>query len=371
MTKNYYKILGVEKNASKEEIKKAYKNLAKKYHPDLNKEEGSTEKFKEINEAAAVLGDDSKRQRYDQFGSADGGFAGGGAGQGFEGFDFSDFMSSSSGFGFDFGDIFDNLFSGGGGRRRQQRGGSNLLYELDITIEDAYHGAKKEVAIPRLEECDSCNGTGAESKSDIVKCPDCNGGGYVRRTQRTPFGIFSTTGPCSKCRGRGEYIKKECDVCDGKGVVRKTRKLEIDIPKGARDGLKLRIEGEGQAGERGAPAGDLFIELHEEPHKVFQRNGDDIHIGVSVSFSQAALGGEIKVPTIDGKASLKIPAGTQPGTIFRMRGKGIPHLRGGGSGDENVEIAIDVPKSLSKKQRELLKEFDGEGKKGFFKKVFD
>jgi len=363
MTKDYYKILGVDKNATKAEIKRAYKRLAKKYHPDLNEGEESAEKFKEINEAASILGDDTKKANYDRFGTTEGT-------AGFEGFDFRDFMSDIGDFGFDFDNIFDTFF--GGGRKRASTRGSDLVYELEITLEDAYHGAKREITFPRLEKCAKCNGTGAESKTDIERCNECNGSGYARRTQRTPFGIFSTTTTCSKCKGRGEYIKNECSVCDGTGVVKKTRKIEIDIPKGAEGGLKLRISGEGQAGEKGAPPGDLYVVLYQKRHKTFQRDGNDIYLEIPISFAKAALGGTIEVPTIEGKATLKIPPGTQTDTIFRMKSKGIPSLRGYGTGNQNVKVIVDVPKKLSKKQKELLKEFEKESKKkGLFKRVFE
>lgn len=359
MTKDYYQILGLEKGATKADIKKAYKRLAKKYHPDLNTDNPESEKkFKEINEAASVLGDDSKKANYDKFGSTEG--------TGFQGFDFSDFMSDAGGFGFDFDSIFDTFF--GGSRRQRTSRGSDLVYEMEISLEDAYFGAKKEIIIPRLERCTRCDGSGAESSSDIERCNECGGAGMVRRTQRTPFGIFSTTGSCPKCRGRGEYIKNECPVCDGTGLVKKTRKIDIDIPKGAEGGLKLRIKGEGQAGAKGNPSGDLYVALYERRHKIFQRDGNDLYLEVPISFSLAALGGEIEVPTMDGQAKLKIPAGTKTDTIFRMKGKGIHNLRGYGSGNQNTKVIIEVPKKLSKKQKELLRQFEKEGKKkGLFR----
>jgi molecular chaperone DnaJ len=368
MTKDYYKILGVSKDATKEEIKKAYKNLAKKYHPDLNKEHGDGEKFKEINEAAAVLGDDNKRSQYDQFGTTSEGFSGQG------GFDFSNFGFDFGDAGaFDFGDVFDQFF-GGGSRRRsrnQPRRGNDLLYEMEIELEDAAFGAKKSIVLPRLETCDSCNGSGAESKADVVKCPDCNGSGYVRQERRTPFGYFSTSRPCRKCNGSGQVIKNECPVCDGTGVVKKTRKLDIQIPKGAEEGIRLRVAGEGEAGEKGGPSGNLYVEIHVKLHKTFVREDDDLNIDVPISFVQAALGSEIKVPTLEGNATLKIPAGTQTNTVFRMRGKGMPHLHDSSYGDENVKVIVQVPEKLSKRQKELLEEFEKENKgSGFFGKVF-
>ena len=240
--KDYYETLGVEKNATKEEIKKAYKKLAKKYHPDLNKGEGATEKFKEINEAAAVLGDDEKRSQYDQFGSAGDQF------QGFGGFDFSDFMSDISGSGFDFDNIFDRFF-GGGSRRRGPSRGPDLRYDIEITLEEAAKGVKKSITLPKLAKCDKCRGSGAESDSDIGTCPDCEGSGMYRRTQRTPFGVFSTVTTCRKCGGQGKYIKNECVNCDGTGVVKENRKISINIPAGAEEGTNLRVQGEGQAGQ--------------------------------------------------------------------------------------------------------------------------
>ena len=365
MTKDYYKILGVSKDATKEEVKKAYKKLAKKCHPDINKDHGDGAKFKEINEAASVLGDDEKRRQYDQFGTGAEGFSQGGFDFRNFGFDFGDSAS------FDFGDIFDHVFGGGRRKRQTARRGNDLLYELEIELEDAAKGTKKTIVIPRLEKCDKCDGSGAKSKSDIVTCPDCNGTGYVRQERRTPFGYFSTTGPCGKCRGSGEYIKEECPLCDGTGLIKKTRKIEVKIPKGARDGIKLRISGEGEAGEKGAPSGDLYVELSINPHEIFERHDDNLYIEVPISFTQAAIGSEIEVPTLDGKATLKIPSGTQTDTLFRMRGKGLPHMQESSHGDEMVKVIVKVPEKLTKKQKELLKEFEKESKKqGFFKKVF-
>lgn len=366
--KDYYKILGVGKNASKEEIKAAYKKLAKQYHPDLNKSPDAAEKFKEINEAAAVLGDEQKKTQYDQFGAAGEQFQGG-----FSGFDFSDFMSDIGGFGMDFDSIFENFFGGGqyGGRTRRRQRGSDLRYDMEIELEDAAFGATKTISIPRLEECERCHGTGAEGKSDIINCDQCGGRGVETRTQRTPFGLFSTTTNCRKCKGQGKYIKNKCQECDGKGVVRKTRKIEINIPKGAVDGTNLRVQGEGEAGEKGVSAGDLYIVIRVKQHKIFERHGNDIYIKVPLIFTTAALGGETEVPTLKGKASLKIPSGTQSSTVFRMKGLGIPDLHSHHAGDENVEVFITVPEKLTSKQKKLLEEFEREsGKKGFMKEMF-
>ena len=360
--KDYYKTLGVGKSATKDDIKAAYKKLAKQYHPDLNKSVDAAEKFKEINEAAAVLGDDQKRQQYDQFGSAGPQFQ-----SGFEGFDFSDFMSDIGGMGFDFDSIFENFF--GGGRQRRRQRGSDLRYDMEIELEDAAFGAEKTINVPRTEACEKCGGTGAENPNDLVTCPDCNGRGVTTRTQRTPFGLFSTTTTCRKCRGHGRYIKNECPECNGKGAVQKTRKIEIKIPAGSVDGTNLRIQSGGEAGEAGTVAGDLYVVIHVKPHKIFERHENNVYIKMPVSFTTAALGGEIEVPTLKGSASLKIPAGTQSGTVFRMRHLGIPDLRSHHVGDENVEVIISVPEKLTKKQKKLLEDFEKENKsskKGFF-----
>ena len=367
MTKDYYNTLGVDKNATKEEIKKAYKKLAKKYHPDLNKDKDSTEKFKEINEAAAVLADDEKRTQYDQYGTTAEQF-----GNGFQGFDFSDFMGQGGGF--DFDSIFEGFFGGRSpfGRRSGPKRGADLRYDLEITLEEAATGITKHIIIPRLEQCTKCHGSGAESESDIVNCPDCNGSGMQRRTQRTPFGLFATTTTCRKCQGQGKYIKKECQVCDGTGVVKKTRKIEIKVPAGAEEGTNLRVVKEGEAGEKSAEPGDLYIIIYVKEHDIFERQGDDIYVKIPIPFTIASLGGEVEVPTLEEKAKLKIPAGTQNNTIFRMNGKGIPYLHGHGTGNENVEVIVEVPERLSKKQKELLKEFEKESKKkkGIFSRIF-
>ncbi|MBW2988762.1 molecular chaperone DnaJ [Candidatus Woesearchaeota archaeon] len=368
MTKDYYKILGVDKNATKEDIKKAYKKLARKYHPDVNKDDGAAEKFKEINEAAQVLGDDAKRGQYDRFGSAEA-FK---QASGFRGFDFSDFGADFTDFAsFDFGDIFDRFFGGGGrfrtARRREEARGSDLRYDMEITLEEAAFGAEKEISIPRNEQCPECKGLGAKNKDDVVSCPECGGSGVSRVTQRTPFGMFATTTTCRKCHGEGRYIKEECPNCDGTGLVHERRKIKVKIPKGSEEGTNLRISGEGEAGRRGASSGDLYIVLHMKKHKTFERDGDDLFIEVKIPFTTAALGGEIDVPTLKGDAKLKIPAGTQSGTMFKMNEMGVPFLHGDGRGDELVKVDIDVPTKLNSKQKKLLKELEGATrKKGFF-----
>ena len=367
MTKDYYKILGVEKSASKEEIKKAYKNLAKKYHPDINKEADAETKFKEINEAVSVLADDGKRQQYDQFGTTDfnssqGGFGGAG---------FSDFMR-----GFDFGsgdlgNIFDMFFGGGRGRGRSRSSrGSDLQFDLEITLEEAAFGTEKEVPLNKLDICEECDGQGGE----LDTCSECRGNGFVRKTARTPFGMFQTQTTCPKCRGRGSSLKKKCAKCGGEGRIRTKKTITVKIPPGVDSGNRLRVRGEGIAGENGGGSGDLFVVVYVKPDKVFKRDGDDLYLEMPISFTQAALGDEIEVPTLSGKAALRIPAGTQSHTIFRMKGKGIVNLEGYGQGDQMVRVLVEVPEKLNKKQRELLKEFSKLEKenpsKSFLKKIF-
>jgi molecular chaperone DnaJ len=376
MAKDYYKVLGVDKNASRAEIKKAYKRLAKKYHPDINKELGAAEKFKEINEAAAVLGDDQKRSHYDQFGTAD--FPGGAPGAGF---DFSGFDFGGQGGQFDFGDIFESLFAGGpfGGfrssRRRGPRRGADLRYDLEVDLEDAVNSKVTHITIPRYETCKKCDGSGAASKSSIKSCPDCNGSGMTTRTQRTPFGMFQTTSTCRKCRGEGKVIEKPCEECNGSGRVERERKIKVDIPAGVETGTTLRLSGQGEAGEKGAGSGDLYVVVHVNPHKIFDRQGNDLYVEVPISFMTAVIGGSIEVPTVNGKAKLKIPAGTQSNTLFKMKDKGVPYVRGSGVGDQYVKAVVHTPESLNAKQKSALKSFAKEvgdkitPKKGFLDKV--
>ncbi|MBI1969102.1 molecular chaperone DnaJ [Candidatus Woesearchaeota archaeon] len=353
MAKDYYQIMGVSKNASKEEIKKAYKKLAKQYHPDLNKSPDAAEKFKEINEAAAVLGDDKKREQYDRFGTTAEGFAGG-----FQGFDFSDFMENIGGFGFDFENIFENLFGGSfRGRRQGPRRGSDLLYELEMTLGEAAECVDKVLIIPRLEECTKCHGRGAESNADIETCSTCHGHGYVQHTRRTAFGVFATTTTCRDCGGEGKIIKKACSMCDGEGLIRKTRKLKVKIPAGIDEGERLRISREGEAGEKGGPSGDLYVRVHIQAHERFERQGNDLYSQIPISFVQAALGDEIEIPTLDGKVKMKIPPETQTNTVFKLRGKGMPSLHGDGKGDLKVTVVVETPTKLNKKEKELLEQF--------------
>src|SRR3989344_785082 len=308
MTKDYYQTLGVGKNASKEEIKKAFKKLAMQYHPDRAPEENKKEheeKFKEINEAVSVLGDDKKRQQYDQFGSAAFSGGAGGGNSGFQGFDYSDIMSQfRSGMFGDFDDVFDHLFGGSGRGKHRARRGADLLYETEINLEDAHAGISKTISLNKLERCGECQGKGAH---EFESCRHCQGSGYMKRTQRTPFGLFQQTGPCPYCHGKGELPQDSCKNCAGEGIIRRKKELEVSIPAGIEDGMRLRVAGEGEVGEQNGPAGDLYLQLRIANHELFQRKGKDLHLTVPISFSQAALGDEIEVPTIDGKAKLTLP----------------------------------------------------------------
>jgi len=369
MAKDYYETLGVEKSATKEEIKKAYKNLAKKYHPDLNKASDAEQKFKEINEAASVIGNEQKRRNYDQFGSAEPGVGGGG----FTGFDFSDFMQGSGGF--DFGSIFDEVF---GGRRRRRRGpqpGNDLLYELSITLEEVEKGTNKDILIKRHDTCHICKGKGAKHDSDIQTCHECNGSGHVRVTRRTPFGMVQMSGACRVCGTEGSIIKNPCTQCDGTGTEFKSVKLTIKVPEGIESGMRLRLSEEGESGEKGGPKGDLYVQIEVGEHDTFERQGNDLYTEIPISFIQATLGGEVKVPTLAGSAKMKVPAGTQTHTVFKLRGKGLPSLRSHSNGDQKVRVIIQTPGKLTKKQRKLLEDYAKEGgdkvieEKGFFKKL--
>ncbi len=382
MAKDYYETLGVPRTASIDEIKKAYKKLAKKHHPDLNKSPDATEKFKEINAAASVLGDPKKREAYDRFGSTGEGFAAGG-----EGFGFSDF-GGFAGMGaenVDIDELFERFFGGssfggfglGGGSRsrRRQRRGSDLVYELEVSLEEAATGVLKTVTIPRMEKCPECNGSGAATEDSIRECGECNGSGMVQRTQRIAFGTFMTTSTCSRCKGSGKVITNPCKACHSKGRVEKVRRIDVKIPAGVDSGHRLRVSGEGEAGEHGAQPGDLYLAIRVRPHRLFERRGNDIYAEIPISFATAAIGGEIEVPTLDGKATLKIPSGTQGNTVFRMAGKGLPDIDSHEKGAENIKVIIAVPEKLSRRQHELLKEFETEEEKsgsgkGFFGRVF-
>lgn len=368
-SKDYYEILGVAKNASKDEIKKAYKTLAKKYHPDLNKDPNAAEKFKEINEAASVLADEEKRSHYDRYGSA-----GPQGGPDFSNFDFSSFAGGGFEGGFD--EIFDAFFGGrrGGGRSRR---GQDLRYDVEISLDEAFHGVEKEIAYDVVASCSHCQGSGAESSKDVKSCSTCQGSGTVRRTQQTPFGVFATNGPCSTCRGQGKTITKACHLCKGSGTQQKTQTISVAIPSGVDDGMRLRVGGKGMAGEKGGPSGDLYVYIHVTNHPVFERDGDDLHTTMPLSFVQATLGTSIDVPMVDGKTiELQIPAGTQNGTKFRIRGKGMPVLHEGGRGDMFVHVQVIVPQKLTKNARQLLEDFGKElgeevsPEKKWYKKFF-
>ncbi len=369
--RDYYEILGVDKNASQDEIKSAYRKLAMQYHPDRNKSPDAEEKFKELSEAYAVLSDADKRQQYDRFGHA-------GIDMRytqediFRGVDFDDIFREFGlgGFGFGRGSIFDIFF---GGRREGPSRGSDILYELSIDLEDAALGKTVELEVPRTEACSTCNGSGAKPGTSPRTCPTCRGSGQMTQTRSTPFGRFVTTSTCSTCRGAGEIIDSPCVTCHGSGTVQRKRRIEVKIPKGVDTGSRLRIAGEGEAGDRGAPPGDLYVEINVNPHEIFTRHDSDLVMEAAVSFVQAALGDEIVVPTLDGKIKMKIPPGTQNGHIFRLRGKGMPSLHTSGKGDQLVRIKVEVPTKLNERQKQLLREFaeiSGEKKgKGIFDKV--
>ncbi|AEH53804.1 molecular chaperone DnaJ [Bacillus coagulans] len=349
--RDYYEVLGVAKDASKDEIKKAYRKLSKKYHPDINKAPDAAEKFKEIQEAYEVLSDDQKRAQYDQFGHA-GPNQGFGGGNGFGGFSSSDFDS------FGFEDIFSTFF--GGGRRNDPnapRQGADLQYTMTLEFEEAVFGKETDIRIPREETCDTCHGTGAKPGTHPKECPHCHGTGQLNTEQQTPFGRIVNRRVCHYCGGTGKIITDKCKTCGGTGRVKKRRKIHVKIPAGIDDGQQLRVAGQGEPGINGGPAGDLYIIFHVRPHELFERDGDDIYCEIPIAFTQAALGDEIEVPTLHGKVKLKIPAGTQSGTKFRLRGKGVPNVHGHGTGDQHVIARIVTPRKLTERQKQLLREF--------------
>jgi len=351
---DYYDILGVPRNASKEDIKKAYRELALKYHPDRNKSPGAEEKFKEISEAYAVLSDDEKRAQYDQFGHA-----GVGAKYTYEDiFRGADFESifKDLGFGFDFESIFDMFFGGRGFRRSGPRRGSDLRYDLEITLEEVASGTSREIDIPSAELCRVCQGSGVNPLAGNRKCLKCNGTGEIRETKKMGFMTFIERRACPACDGRGIPLEALCKNCGGTGYTRSRKRIKLKIPAGVDSDYTLRLSGEGEPGDRGGERGDLYVVVHVAPHKIFEREGDDIIYNAYISMPQAALGAEIDVPTLDGKAKLKIPPGTQSGTVFRLKNKGVPHLQGWGRGDQFVKVNVRTPTNLTKRQRELLME---------------
>ena len=352
--RDYYEVLGVQKSASEDELKKAYRKLAKENHPDLHPGDKECEaRFKEINEAYEVLSDPDKRAKYDKFGHAafdpSQGFGGGGFG-GFEGF--GDFGG--------FGDIFSDIFGfgGGGGRNpNAPRKGDNLRASLNIKFEEAAFGTKKDVTVARIEQCPDCKGTGCADGTTAEVCPDCKGSGQVKSTQRTPFGMMQSNVQCPRCKGRGKIIHSPCHTCRGIGSIRRQHKVNINVPAGIDDGQTISLRGQGNSGINGGPAGDLLVTILVQPHARFEREGTSILLDQEISFAKAALGAEIEVPTLDGKVKLTIPEGTQTGTMFRLKGKGVPYLRSTGRGDQFVTVRVVVPKGLNAKQKEALKAF--------------
>ena len=377
--RDYYEVLGVSKGASDDEIKRAYRKLAKKYHPDMNPGDKEAEaKFKEVNEAYSILSDSEKRARYDQFGHAgvDPNYGAGGPGGGFGGFDMGDI---------DLGDIFGSFFGGGFGgfggstssRRNGPQKGESLRASLTISFEEAAFGCEKEINLTRTEQCEACHGSGAEPGTTAETCPDCRGTGVVRVQQRTGGFAFSSTAPCSRCRGTGKIIHTPCKACGGSGSVKKSKRVTVSIPAGIDDGQAISLRGQGNAGKNGGPAGDLIVAVHVKPHPQFHRDGTTVLYEQPVTFYQAVMGAELEIPTIDGKVKYNLPAGTQTGTTFRLRGKGIPELRGRGRGDQYVTVRVQVPTSLNGEQKEALRAFaeamgedvpEESGLKGFFDK---
>lgn len=379
MAKDYYELLGVDRNATEEDIKKAFRKQAIKYHPDKNPgDKAAEEKFKEINEAYQVLSDPQKKAQYDQFGTTDFSNQGGG---GFGGFDFSG-QGGFGGFSDIFGDIFGDVFGGGG--RRQQNGpqrGADLEYNLDLSFEEAAFGVKKDVEVFRNESCDTCKGTGAKPGTSPKTCSKCHGTGQVKVQRNTAFGSFVSVITCDKCHGEGRVIETPCSTCGGRGKVKKKKIISLNIPAGVDNGNTIPLRGEGEPGAKGGPSGDLYVNIRVKPHKIFKRQNNDISCEVSISFIKAALGGEVDIPTLEGNQKEKVSEGTQPGTVVKLKGKGIPKLRGGGRGDLFVKLNVEIPKKLNDTQRELLhslaKEFGEEeagssdGKKSIFDKVKD
>ena len=371
--RDYYEVLGIQKGASEDEIKKAYKKLARKYHPDMNPgDKEAEEKFKEVNEANEVLSDPEKKARYDQFGFAGvdpnyGAGAGGGAYGG--GFDFGDL-----------GDIFGSFFGGGfgGGQRRNPNApqrGESIRASVSVSFTEAAFGCEKSVTLERSEQCPTCKGNGCAPGTTPEICPDCHGTGTVQTRRQTPMGVFASNGPCRKCGGTGRIIHQPCPDCHGQGRVRKRRAIKVNIPAGIDDGQTISLRGQGHAGKNGGPNGDLLITIMVQPHEIFRREGTSVFCEAPITYAQAVLGGTLEIPTIDGKVKYDIPEGTQTGSVFRLRGKGIPALNGRGRGDQYVTVNIETPKNLNKEQKEALKKFSDllgesnyEKRKSFFGK---
>ena len=353
MAKDYYNTLGVSKGTSKEEIKKAYKKLAKQYHPDLNKEAGAEEKFKEISEAYAVLSDDSKRQQYDTYGA--------------EGFQ-QRYSAEDIFRGFDFGgdSIFD-MFFGGGSRNRQK--GRDIHTEITVTFDDAMHGISRDIRFDTLSTCHTCSGTGsADGKKHT--CQMCQGQGQVRQQRQTPFGVFMQVVTCRECQGEGKTISQPCSPCDGEGRVYRTESVQVKIPAGVHSGMQLRVPGKGEAGKQGKHQGDLYVHITVEESDIFIRQDNDLFLEIPLTFSQVALGDEVSVPTLDKEVTLKITSGTQSGTKFRLKGKGVPYVDGFGKGDLYVIARVQTPQKLTKEQKDLFQKLKkGDGEKSLLEKI--
>ena len=368
--RDYYEVLGVPRSADAQELKKAYRKLAMEYHPDRNPSEDAAAKFKEINQAYEVLSDDQKRQMYDRFGHAG---VDGNQGSGFDGF---------QGFEGGFGDIFDAFFGGGQRGARRRRGparGADLRFNLRLSFEEAVFGVEKEIEFQRQERCERCSGKGAEPGTELATCPDCNGAGEIRRSQQSIFGQFVNVAPCGRCSGEGRIVPNPCEDCRGTGRLRAPRKIAVKVPAGVGDGSQIRLAGEGEAGARGGEPGNLYVVLQVAEHERFERVEDHIVLELPVNVAQAALGAELSIPTLDGDMTFEVPAGTQSGEDFVIRGKGVPHLRGAGRGDMVVRVTVVVPESLNDEQRDLLEQLAEtmgtptlpRRNKGFFERIRD
>ena len=382
--RDLYEVLGVSKDASDADIKRAYRKLSKQYHPDINKEAGAEEKFKEIAEAYEILSDSQKRAAYDQYGHAsydpNSGFSGGGFGgfEGFGGFGGQGFSGSYTG---GFEDIFDSFFGGGGARRGNRanmpRQGADLQYVMDLTFEEAIFGKEEVIHYHRNAECETCHGTGAKPGTDPVTCSKCHGAGVINVERATPFGRMMSQTTCDVCGGTGQEIKEKCETCHGHKHVEETHKVKVNVPAGVENGNQMPLRGQGEAGVNGGPYGDLYVIFRVGKSDTFEREGADIFYELPINFAQAALGDEVDVPTVHGKVKLKVPAGTQSGTVLRLRGKGAPRLRGSGMGDQHVTVRVVTPKHLTDKQREAMQIFGKEAgthvesEGNFFDKVKD
>ena len=383
--RDLYEVLGVSKDASDADIKRAYRKLSKQYHPDINKEAGAEEKFKEIAEAYEILSDSQKRAAYDQYGHAsydpNSGFSGGGFGGGFEGFGGFGGQGFSGSYTGGFEDIFDTFFGGGGGRRGNRanmpRQGADLQYVMDLTFEEAIFGKEEVIHYHRNAECETCHGSGAKPGTDPVTCSKCHGAGVINVERATPFGRMMSQTTCDVCGGTGQEIKEKCETCHGHKHVEETHKVKVKVPAGVENGNQMPLRGQGEAGENGGPYGDLYVIFRVGKSDTFEREGADIFYELPINFAQAALGDEVDVPTVHGKVKLKVPAGTQSGTVLRLRGEGAPRLRGSGMGDQHVTVRVVTPKHLTDKQREAMQIFakeagthvEGEG--NFFDKMKD